>query len=142
MEFGEVAVGGRSGILPLTLSNGGRGRLRLREIRVGGRQPGEFQIVPGTCEGIPFLAPGGRCGIGLRFRPIGAGARSATLTIRHDAPGGELTVEAQRLGSGQRRSLSSGRKLGPGASATADSGGCGGRCPSGRRGRGGSSRAV
>ncbi len=98
MEFGEVAVGGRSAILPLTLSNGGRGRLRLREIRVGGRQPGEFQIVPGTCEGIPFLAPGGRCGIGLRFRPAAGGARSASLTIRHDAPGGELLVSLGGLG--------------------------------------------
>ena len=98
MEFGEVAVGGRSGILPLTLSNNGRGRLRLREIRVGGRQPDEFQIVPGTCEGIPFLAPGGRCGIGLRFRPTAAGGRSATLTVRHDAPGGELRVSLSGLG--------------------------------------------
>ena len=98
MEFGEVAVGGRSGILPLTLSNAGSGRLRLREIRVGGQQPGEFQIVPGTCEGIPFLAPGGRCGIGLRFRPAGGGGRSATLTILHDAPGGELRVTLTGLG--------------------------------------------
>ncbi|MFQ5351297.1 MAG: choice-of-anchor D domain-containing protein, partial [Thermoanaerobaculia bacterium] len=98
VEFGEVAVGGRSGILSLTLSNSGRGRLRLREIRVGGRQPGEFQIVPGTCEGIPFLAPGGRCGIGLRFRPAGGGARSATLRIRHDAPGRELTVSLAGTG--------------------------------------------
>ena len=98
MEFGEVAVGGRSDILPLTLSNGGRGQLRLREIRVGGRQPGEFQIVPGTCEGIPFLAPGGRCGVGLRFRPAGAGARSATLTVRHDAPGGAVTVALEGIG--------------------------------------------
>jgi hypothetical protein len=98
MEFGEVAVGGRSGILPLTLSNTGRGRLRLREIRVGGQQPGEFQIVPGTCEGIPFLAPGGRCGIGLRFRPTGGGGRTALLTVRHDAPGGELRVSLSGLG--------------------------------------------
>ncbi|MFQ5351234.1 MAG: choice-of-anchor D domain-containing protein, partial [Thermoanaerobaculia bacterium] len=98
LDFGEVAVGGRSGIEPLTLSNTGRGRLRLREIRVGGRQPSEFQIVPGTCEGIPFLAPGGRCGIGVRFRPAGGGSRSATLTIRHDAPGGELRVSVSGLG--------------------------------------------
>ena len=98
MEFGEVAVGGRSGIQPLTLSNTGRGRLRLREVRVGGRQPGEFQIVPGTCEGIPFLAPGGRCGIGLRFRPVASGRRSAALTIRHDAPGGERTVSLNGIG--------------------------------------------
>ena len=92
VEFGEVAVGGRSGILPLTLSNSGRGQLRLRELRVGGPNPGDFQIVPGTCEGIPFLAPGGRCGVGVRFRPATAGARGAVLTIRHDAPGGEIRV--------------------------------------------------
>ena len=100
LEFGEVAVGGRSDIRPLTLSNIGRGQLRLREIRVGGRQPGDFQIVPGTCEGIPFLAPGGRCGLGLRFRPAGGGERGATLTIRHDAPGGELRVTLTGLGLG------------------------------------------
>jgi hypothetical protein len=98
MDFGEVAVDGRSGILPLTLSNAGRGRLRLRELRVGGRQPGEFQIVPGTCEGIPFLAPGGRCGVGVRFRPSAPGARSATLRIRHDAPGGDRTVSLSGIG--------------------------------------------
>ena len=95
-----MPVGGRSEILSLTLSNAGRGRLRLREVRVGGRQPGEFQIVAGTCEGIPFLAPGGRCGFGVRFRPAGGGARSATLTIRHDAPGGELRVTLNGLGLG------------------------------------------
>ena len=98
VEFGEVPVGGRSGIVPLTLINSGRGRLRLREIRVGGRQPAEFQVVPGTCEGIPFLAPGGRCGVGLRFRPAAGGDRGATVTLRHDAPGGALTVELSGYG--------------------------------------------
>ncbi len=102
VDFGQVAVGGRSGILPVTLSNAGRGRLRLRGLRVSGPQPGEFQIVPGTCEGIPFLAPGGRCGVGLRFRPAAAGTRSATLTVRHDAPGNEVRValSGQGLASG------------------------------------------
>ncbi len=98
LDFGEVRVGGRSEILPLTLSNTGRGRLRLLAVTVRGPHPGEFRVVPGTCEGIPYLAPGGRCGIGLRFLPAASGPRSAQIAIRHDAPGGERAVALSGIG--------------------------------------------
>ncbi len=100
IEFGEVQVGARSGILSLTLSNPGPGPVRLREVVLRGPHAEDFRIVPGSCEGIPYLAAGGRCGVGLRFLPAAGGERRAALVVRHDSPGGETAVALIGYGLG------------------------------------------
>lgn len=98
LRFGDQGVGQRSGIETLTLENTGTARLHLRGIRLGGADAGDFQLVAGTCDGLPFLAPGGDCSVGIRFVPTGPGSRRARLEIRHDAAGGETAVPLAGLG--------------------------------------------
>jgi len=92
LRFGDQSVGQRSGIETLRLRNTGTARLNLRRIALVGADAGSFQIVPGTCDGLPFLAPGGDCTVGMRFVPTARGELRARLVIRHDAPDRETAV--------------------------------------------------
>jgi hypothetical protein len=98
LRFGDQAVGQRSGIETVRLENTGDARLNLRGMRLTGADAGDFQLVAATCEGLPFLAPGGDCSVGIRFVPTGPGSRRARLEIRHDASGGETGVPLSGLG--------------------------------------------
>lgn len=99
LGFGTVAVGGRSGIETVTLRNDGQGRLGLQGVRLEGEGAHEYRLVAGTCEGLPFLAPGGSCTMGIRFEPAVPGASRARLVVRHDGPEGASRVDL--TGNGQ-----------------------------------------
>ncbi len=92
LPFGQVPVGQRSAIVSLTLSNDGPGPVSVLGFELRGRDAGDFRLVPGSCEGIPYLAARGRCGVGVRFLPQAPGERRAVLVIRHNAPGGERQI--------------------------------------------------
>ena len=92
-DFGELIVGERSGIRTLRVRNPGEGPLVVREIRLSGEHAGDFQIVPGSCEGVAAVTSGGDCTVGLRFAPRAGGARRARLLIRHNGPGERYSVE-------------------------------------------------
>lgn len=92
LRFGDQPVGQRSGIETLRLRNTGSARLNLRRIALAGADANAFQIVPGSCDGLPFLAPGGDCTVGMRFVPTAPGELRARLVIRHDAPDRETVV--------------------------------------------------
>lgn len=100
VDFGGLAVGERSGIRTLTIRNPGKGELVLRELRLSGADAGDFQIVPGSCEGAPAIASGADCTVGVRFVPRAAGSRGAALEIRHNAPGGRARVTLTGRASG------------------------------------------
>lgn len=99
VAFGGVAVGGRSGIETVTVRNTGTERLVLRDVRLSGAGAGAFHIVPGSCEGAPYVSPGSECTIGVRFLPTAAGPGVAELVIRHNAAGGEGRVRLEGTGS-------------------------------------------
>jgi hypothetical protein len=84
-RFGAVALGGRSEISTLILSNPGSLWLSIRAIAVRGENAEDFELVPGTCDGVSALAPGGQCSVGVRFVPVSAGRRRATLQVLHGA---------------------------------------------------------
>lgn len=98
VRFGTVAVGGRSDIETVTVTNGGSARLVLREVRIEGRDAGDFQLVPGSCAGATFLVPGSDCTFGVRFVPSGTGERRARLVIPHNAAGGREAVNLSGTG--------------------------------------------
>jgi len=100
VAFGAVAVGGRSGIETVTVRNTGSERLVLGDVRLAGAGAGAFQVVPGSCEGAPFISPGSECTIGVRFTPTAAGSDAAELVIRHNAAGGRGQVRLEGTGSG------------------------------------------
>lgn len=100
IDFGTRQVGSRSAVRTLTISNPGDGRLELRGISIDGADAGDFRIVPGTCEGAPYVASGSSCTVGVRFTPSASGPRRATLRVRHSAGSGEGTVALTGQGVG------------------------------------------
>ncbi len=100
LRFADVGVGERGAVETLTVRNPGAGRLVLREVALTGGDAADFQIVPGTCEGAPAIAPESFCTIGLRFAPRAAGERRAVLVVRHNAPGasGEVALSGRAIG--------------------------------------------
>jgi len=99
VRFGAVPVGSRSAIETVTVKNAGSDRLVLRAASLEGASAGDFRIVPGSCEGAPYITPGSECTIGVRFTPSAAGARAAVLVIPHNAAGGAGRVRLSGSGS-------------------------------------------
>ncbi len=93
VAFGAQPVGRRSSISTVEVANRGTARLVIAGMELGGADPGDFQIVPGSCEGAPFLVPDSTCTVGLRFVPSAPGTRRARLLIHHNAEGGTEVVE-------------------------------------------------
>lgn len=96
LAYGDQPVGRRSGIETVRVENSGDARLDLEGITVEGPAAADFQVVPGTCDVTPFLAPGGDCTLGLRFVPSTAGERRARLVVTGSA--GRRTVELSGRG--------------------------------------------
>jgi hypothetical protein len=92
-DFGPRAVGQRSDVVTLTVTNSGEGRLEISSFRLGGRDAGDFRIVAGTCQGLPHVVPGGDCSVGVRFTAGALGPRSASLRIEHNGPQGAATIQ-------------------------------------------------
>lgn len=85
LGFGSVNVGGSSAVQTATLSNSGGAALAIASIGSGSA---EFVVVGGSCAAGGTVAAGSNCTIDLSFRPSAAGARSASLTVAHNAAGG------------------------------------------------------
>ncbi len=98
LDLGELRVGERSAIRTVTLTNAGTGPLRFSSPILEGPDAGPFYVVPGSCEGAPFLAPGAQCTFGVRFVPAEPGAVRARLVIRHEADGGRSEVTLVGVG--------------------------------------------
>lgn len=99
-DFGALPQGRASAIETLTLSNTGAGWLDLRRIALRGDHAEDFEIVPGTCDGVPALAPGGSCTVGLRFTAKAAGDRRGVVVVEHGASGSPARVNL--FGTGAR----------------------------------------
>jgi probable HAF family extracellular repeat protein len=99
LDFGSQPLGTPSGAQSVTVTNQGNGPLDISSITVTGGSASEFAVVPAVT--MPqTLAPGASLPISLVFTPAGAGPRSATLTIAHNAPGGSSTVSLTGSGVG------------------------------------------
>lgn len=70
----------------------GRSNLRLGQIAVSGPNAGDFLVVGNTCTAGLSLPSGAGCAVAIRFMPGATGARSAVLSIPHNAAGGGTQV--------------------------------------------------
>jgi hypothetical protein len=73
----------------VTLTNSGTAKLNIFSVILGGANPNDF-IMNNACNGA--LAPNANCTITVTFAPVGAGQRTATVTITDDAPGSPQTL--------------------------------------------------
>ncbi len=99
VDFGALLVGERGEVLQVRVTNPGTGPLAIRDLELSGEHSLDFRIVPGTCEGTGSVAPGGSCGVGLRFVPRAEGSRSAVLEISHNAAGPPVRLALEGTGS-------------------------------------------
>ncbi len=93
LAFAATVVGALSANQAVTLSNPGSAPLSIASLATTGANAQDFAIAPGaSCASGLSLAPGASCSVQLRFEPTAAGARSAALTIGHNASGSSSNV--------------------------------------------------
>jgi trimeric autotransporter adhesin len=95
LVFGSLNVGSTSTAQTVTLSNTGNAALTLGTLSTGSA---DFTINGGTCVAGGTVAVAGNCTVNVSFTPTTAGARSANLTITHNAAG--LSSSAGLSGTG------------------------------------------
>jgi trimeric autotransporter adhesin len=84
LGFGSLNVGSTSTAQTITLSNTGNAALTLGTLSTGSP---DFTINGGTCVAGGTVAVAGNCTVNVSFTPTTAGARSANLTMTHNAAG-------------------------------------------------------
>jgi cytochrome c553 len=100
LAFASTTVGTTSAASTVTLSNTGNAALSLASIGIGGLQAAEFGLVGGgSCAAGGTVAAGASCTVLVSFAPQASGARSATLTLTHNAAGGSSAVALSGTGA-------------------------------------------
>jgi hypothetical protein len=90
--FAQTAVGATSVSVTFTVTNTGTAPSGSLITSLGGAAPAEFPVVPDSngCQGV-VLGSGETCTIALRFAPVAAGSRTASLTVSAN-PGSSATA--------------------------------------------------
>ena len=96
LTFASTTQGSTSTAQTITVTSIGPGTLHISSVLPGGANPGDFQI-SNACSGA--YPAGASCGIGVTFSPLGAGLRSATITINDDAPDSPQSVQLTGTGA-------------------------------------------
>ncbi len=96
LTFASTTQGSTSTAQTITVTSMGPGTLHISSVLLGGANPGDFQI-SNACSGA--YPAGASCGIGATFSPLGAGLRSATITINDDAPDSPQSVQLTGTGA-------------------------------------------
>jgi hypothetical protein len=99
LAFSGANIGQSSGPLAATLSNTGNAALNIGTISIGGAAAGDFAQGGGSCVNGASIAAGASCTVQATFTPTAAGARTATLTVTHNATGGSSAVALSGTGN-------------------------------------------
>src|SRR5262249_2332731 len=99
MSFGAVQLGTATSGRVVKISSTGTAPLVVA-LALTGANPGDYAIWADGCTGVS-LNPGTYCTAYVSFEPNAAGARTAALTITHNAAGGSASVPLS--GSGVKR---------------------------------------
>jgi hypothetical protein len=78
LTFGSQKVGTKSSPKLIRLTNTGTTSLTVSSVKFGGKDPGDFSQT-NTCVGQ--VAAGASCTIGVTFKPIKTGSRSASVSV-------------------------------------------------------------
>jgi hypothetical protein len=97
LTFATTTQGATSAAQTVTVTNVGPGTLHISSVLPGGANPGDFQV-SSACSGAAYPA-GATCNIGVTFSPLGAGQRTATITINDDAPDSPQSVQLTGTGA-------------------------------------------
>ncbi|MEP6502188.1 MAG: choice-of-anchor D domain-containing protein, partial [Betaproteobacteria bacterium] len=93
-------VGATSDPLRVVVGNSGTSTLVLSSLALSGTDASDYAITAAsTCGSGTSLASGSNCFVELRFTPAGAGVRSASLVIQHNASAGSSSVALSGQGN-------------------------------------------
>lgn len=98
LGFGSVWLGTATSQRVVKITNTGTASVVIASVTLGGTNAGDFDLHNTTCTVVIPLAPGLSCSTYVNFEPSRLGARSATITILHTAPGGSTTVAISGTG--------------------------------------------
>jgi len=98
LSFGTIDVGENSAVQTVSVTNSGAGALTLNTVTLQGNNPGDF-LLAGNCAPASVLAAGAVCTLELRFRPLVAGSRAASLVLAYGAAGSPATVTLAGTGN-------------------------------------------
>ena len=88
LPFGNQVVGTTSATQAITVTNTGTANLTVTGATLGGADAASFTIT----NGCTTVAPAGSCVISVAFAPTTVGAKSASVSIAHNAAGSPLGV--------------------------------------------------
>lgn len=91
LAFGNQAAGTQSATQSVTVTNAGGGTLTLSSVALGGANAAEFSRT-GTCNAGTSLGAAQACTTSVRFTPLSAGAKAATLAIASNAGGASIPL--------------------------------------------------
>jgi hypothetical protein len=92
LGFGSVWLGTATSERVVKITNTGTASVVIASVNLGGANAGDFDMHNTTCTVVVPLAPGLSCYTYVTFEPSRLGARSASITIMHTAPGGSTVV--------------------------------------------------
>ena len=90
VNFGERTVGTTGTSQTVTVKNTGSASLTVSGTSITGTNGTDFSVESNSC-GTP-VAAGASCALSVRFTPGAAGARSASLSVSHNAAGGATVI--------------------------------------------------
>jgi 6-phosphogluconolactonase (cycloisomerase 2 family) len=96
LAFAVTAQGSTSPAQTITVTSAGAATLHISSAGLSGSNPGDFSLVSNTCSGS--FVPNTSCTISVTFSPLGAGMRSASITIADDAPSAPQSVALSGTG--------------------------------------------
>jgi 6-phosphogluconolactonase (cycloisomerase 2 family) len=96
LTFPATTQGNTSPAQSITLTNSGAATLHISSVLPGGSNPADFQV-SNACSGAYPIAS--TCNITVTFSPLGAGQRTANLTISDDAPDSPQSVQLTGTGA-------------------------------------------
>ncbi|MCU1243453.1 MAG: hypothetical protein JWO71_4179 [Candidatus Acidoferrum typicum] len=96
LTFATTTQGSTSTAQTITVTSVGPGSLHVSSVLPGGANPADFQL-SNACSGA--YPAGATCSVAVTFSPLGAGQRSATITINDDAPDSPQSVQLMGTGA-------------------------------------------
>jgi hypothetical protein len=97
ISFAAAGLGSTSALQSITIANSGTAALHISSVQITGTNAGDFGMNNG-CTATAYAA-GATCTVALTFTPLATGARTATLTIKDDAPNSPQTVQLTGTGA-------------------------------------------
>ena len=96
LTFASTPQGSTSPAQSITVTSSGAATLHITSVLPGGSNPADFQVTNACSGAYPVAAT---CSISVTFSPLGAGQRTASLTITDDAPDSPQSVQLTGTGA-------------------------------------------